>query len=135
MADRDELDSLSEREWTVLDHSGYDSSDSSNTIPFQLFLDGNLAAVKRIAAISTRLDRAFGDRGNNISFAISMHNMSDDDVERFIKSGKRIDVNKLGMRYGGSILLPYYFQFFYGDDWQEKFNAYLELEMSGREQP
>ncbi|MCP4652901.1 MAG: hypothetical protein GY858_05905 [Candidatus Omnitrophica bacterium] len=137
VADRDtggiKLDDLSQTEWEVLNKVDWNSFDSSSEIPFQLFLDGNLAAVRRIAEISARLNRAFMERRANISLATSMCNMLDEEIGRFISSGKYIDISELEMGYGNVFCLPYYFQFFYGDGWREKLNVYLELEMRGRE--
>ena len=131
-----EISVLDDTCWTILNSHDPNYFYSSDTIPFQLFLKGDFKALRRMASIYNRLLTAYNNpytRWYIDDLAISMHNMSDAEVERFIKSGGEIDVNSFDLRFLGGGLLLYYFRFFYQDEWEDKINFYLAMKNRGAE--
>jgi len=127
-----EINFFSETEWKILnEREDYDNADLSGTIPFQLFFDGNISAIKKISKILRRLDFAYESQQGNIKLAISMKNMAEDEIQQFLDRGGYLGVDTV-TGYTTNVLL-YYFRFFYGNTWKEKLNLYLQLKMRGTE--
>ncbi|MFA5143730.1 MAG: twin-arginine translocation signal domain-containing protein [Candidatus Omnitrophota bacterium] len=127
-SDAKEIDALDNTCRTILNSHDPNYFYSSDTIPFRLFLEGDFKAIKRIGNIYQRLLTAHNNPYRlDEELAISMCNMSEDEIDRAIRSGGIIDVNSLNLRYGSISVLPYYFRFFYGDGWKDKLNFYLAL--------
>ena len=133
-SDIEKINSLKAMSWRVFDDSVQSHKFSSSaTIPFQLFLEGDFVAIKRIAKIHALIDEAYNDRSISLLLAVSMRNMSDGEIKNFIQSGGVIDETSFDLRYGNIGLMLYYFRSFYGNEWKNKLNFYLGLKNRSNE--
>jgi hypothetical protein len=106
-----------------LDYKSYSILNSSEGLG--LFIEGGFAATERIADISRRLEEAFGRVHSGYStLALSMRNMSDDEIKKFIAVGK--EDRKFGVSYSINPILPQYLRFLYGEDWVARFGSYFD---------
>ncbi|MCX5697921.1 MAG: hypothetical protein NTU54_08170, partial [Candidatus Omnitrophica bacterium] len=100
----------------------------------ELVINGDYAALDKINVIYDRLKDKYNHQGyvNEMPLAISMRNMSEPEIERFISSGGYIDASSIPTGHNeGLSLFFYYFRFFYGEQWQEQLNRYLKLKNRG----